>query len=434
MAWAAVAAVLALVVGEVADQVVKASTPAAARAQRTWAAAVGPVLVDSDGLASQVASTLRLSSLPACAPRGCQRLALESDLSELVTSASSQIDALRSLGLVPPSPREAALAAAVLGDRSTAARELEEATSSLLSAAPSPDHRVLARAQGLLLAAGRQLASADAAERSLARALRGRLHVREPGWSGQAGDPAGWSRSAAAAYAARLLGDRGLAAVAGIALLAVSTEPAVLRIEGLPPATSPPPGTTSTAPATSTSTPTSTSTSTTLPSGGLTKRSGVSTTTRPGSHGGRGRPATTTTSPPVTTTTLQVPPPGSVSLLPPATRLVVDVVVADTGNVEARDLTVRAAVTPVLAKRAPGGRGSPAAGGHHTSSAGKAPHAAGSRSSVTDRIAALQAGSARYLRIGPLAVTRGERCVLEVTAAVPGWPVARDRVTLDIAG
>ncbi len=411
--WVLVAAVVALLAGEVVDQVVKASTPAAVRGQRTWAAAVGPILVVSDGLAAQVASSRELSALPVCSTTGCQRLALDSDLAGLVAAASRQLDALAGLGLEAPSARDAALAATVLGARSTAAQELVQATSSLLAAGPSPAHRVLAAAQGLLLAAGRHLAAADAAEGSLVRGLRRQLRVRELGRTGHAGDPGSWSRSAAAAYAARLLGDRGLDAVARIAILAVSTEPAALRIEGLPPST----GATS-----STSTTTTTSTSTTVPPTGRSS----ATTAAPGSHNGGHRATTTTTSPPVTTTTLQVPPPGSVSLLPPATRLVVDVVVADTGNVTARGLTVRATLTPLATRSASGAR--------RATSAGRGAPAVPTRSSVADRVAVLQAGSARYLRIGALAVTRGERYVLDVTAAVPGWPASGDQVTLDIAG
>ncbi|MHB1599946.1 MAG: hypothetical protein ACYCXY_13895 [Acidimicrobiales bacterium] len=115
---------------------------------------------------------------------------------------------------------------------------------------------------------------------------------------------------------------------------------------------------------------------------------------------------------PLPPTTLQIPPAGSTSVLPPTAQLVVEVVVADEGNLPAGQVTVGARLT--------------AAAGHLP---------AGSLSATVDRRAgALSPGGARYLRLRPMRVVRGETYDLVVTASVPGWPVATDTVVLQIAG
>jgi hypothetical protein len=115
---------------------------------------------------------------------------------------------------------------------------------------------------------------------------------------------------------------------------------------------------------------------------------------------------------PPTTTTLQIPPAGSRSVLPPTRHLVVDVVVADEGNVSARAVTVDARLVAVSGKLAAGS-------GTVTAQA-----SAG----------ALAPGAARYLRLRPLRVVPGETYDLHVTASVPGWPVASDSVVVQVAG
>jgi hypothetical protein len=380
-----VAALVALLVGEIVDQVVNAATPAARRGMSTWVAAVTPIVADSNDLGSVLHVARGLEHLPSCSTTGCQRTTFDAYLAQLVSGSSDAVQQLDGIGLVAPSPRAVELLRQVLTERARASSELVGAISLLLG--PSQGHLVDARVQGELLAVGSQLTGADAAYRRFLKSLP--RHSGDPSLASSAWvtDPAAWTRAGVQGWASRLLGADGLQSSASIALLAVSTSPPVLRVEGLP--------TTTTSPATTTST--STTTTTTTPPLGATTTTSTTTTT-------------TTTVPP-TTTTLQVPPPGSVSVLQPATGLSVEVVVANAGNVRAASVALRAVLTAKSGKAA----------------------SAGTVSVVTQRVGPLAPGAARYLRLHPMAVHEGETYVLTVTATVSGWKQATEQVTIRVA-
>ncbi|MCU1492948.1 MAG: hypothetical protein JWO62_712 [Acidimicrobiaceae bacterium] len=379
------ALVLALLVGEVVDQVVKASTPAARRSTSSWVAAVAPIVGESSGLSSTLREVRNLGGLPACTSGGCQRTVLDAMLGQLVTGSASDVVQLDDIGLIPPSQRSGSLLEGVLSGRAQASKTLAGAVALLLG--PSRGHATLARAQGLLLSVGSELTAADADYRELVRSL---AHVAAPklGQSVWVSSAKSWTRGGVQGWANRLVAATGLQSLASIAILAVSTNPPVLRIQGLPAST------TTTATTTTTSSTTTTTTST-IPG----KRTTTTTTT------------TTTSTVPPTTTTLQVPPPGSLSVLAPTSKLAVQVVVANAGNVGASPVTV------VAALRARSG----------------AAQAVGTSTSVTDRVRSLAPGVARYLSMPAMVVHKGETYTLTVSATVPGWRVAVERVVVHVA-
>lgn len=382
------ALLLALLVSELVDQVVKAAKPAAQRGASTWVAAVVPIVGESGELSSLLHEVRRLEHLPACSAVGCQRRAFDADLGQLVSGTAGDLDQLASIGLVPPTSRSARLLERVLEERARAARELAGAVSLLLGS--SRTHTTDARVQGELLSVGSRLTASDATYHQFVQSLPG--HGRTPplGPSTWVGDPAVWTRSGVQGWADRLLASQGLRSTAAIALLAVSTNPPVLRIEGLPVPT------TTTTTSTTTTTTTSTTTTTTVP--------GKPTTTT--------STTTATTTVPPTTTTLQIPPAGSVSVLQPTSRLSVEVVVANAGSMPASTVTIRAALTTRSGKPVP----------------------AGLTSAVSEQLGSLAPGAARYVSLRPIAVHDGETYVLTVSATVPGWKRAVERVVVQVAG
>jgi hypothetical protein len=394
--------VLALFVGEVVDQVVEEATPASLRSMKSWVAAVVPIVAASNSSASTLRDVRELADLPACTQQGCQRRTFDSLLAQLESGTKQDTGDLAAVGLVPPDPRSGVLLEQVLRERARAVIDVVEAATLLFGS--SGAHAVLARAQGLLLSGGADLVESDTRYRAFVGSLPRHVDRPRPPASRWVDHSSTWSRSSVQLWADRLLGDRLLRSTTTIALLAVSTEPPVLRIEGLGRAS----GRSGTAPSTTAATTTTTTTTTTTLAGVTTHGStSVPPTTRPRAT----RPSTTTTVPP-TTTTLQIPPPGSRSVLPPTRQLVVDVVVADEGNVPARAVTVAARLVAESGKLLAGS----------------------AAATVRAGAGALASGSARYLRLRPLRVVPGETYDLLVTASVPGWPVASDSVVVQVAG
>jgi len=394
-----VALVVALFVGEVIDQIVKASAPAARRSSDSWIAAVAPIIGESTSLASTLHDIRNVTGLPVCSSTGCQRRTFDAKLGELEKGTRDDLQALDAIGLVPPSQRAGSLMASVLRDRASASGNLAGAVALLLG--PSHAHVTSARAQGLLIAVGDELLEADGDYDKFLKSLPKRRSVPQLASSVWVQDPGSWTRTGVQLWADRLEAATGLQSNSSISLIAISTSPPALRITNLPAA---PTTTTSPTTTTTSTTTTSTSTTTTLP-GAPTTSSTSSTTTSTTT-------TSTTTTVPVTTTTLQVPPAGSVSVLAPTTHIEIDVIVADAGNVTAAPVSVEASLVPRLSSSS------------LTSTPVRA-HAS---------IPVLTSGEARYLALGPMHIVEGATYVLTVTATVNGTTMASDRVILDIAG
>lgn len=359
---------LALVIGEVANQVVSSSGAAATRSTRSWIAAVAPLVDQSSALSTTLSEVRNGSSL--------HRTQLDVLLGELQGSARQLQRDYGALELAPPTPASGAALGAVFADRARAATQLSRA----ITLATSPP-ATTATAEDALARAVAELHAGDVAYRRFQGELP-RHAARRLGASVWLVSPSAWRPTALAVWASVLKRAQTLAGRRLLTLLAVSLQPRVLKIDGLPTSTAAPPATTST-------------TTTTLPAS-TSSLTGTATTL--GHHSRRRRHhhgAPTTSAPVATTTTLQIPPAGSVSLVQATSRLTVTVVVASTGNLPVDGGLVQVALVPTGKVAA-----SPERSARH--------------------LPALAPGDARYLSLGPLAVRAGATYQLHVTAGFPG--------------
>ncbi len=389
IALVVVLAVLALVVAEVAADVVNADRRAAAVTSSTFVVEVVPVIDESNMLAS-------IMHLVHNGATSLNRKALELTLGRLVTGTADNLDQLGTLGIPAPTARSQQLLEAALASRSSGARLLtggiSVATGPMAASSgavgtslDSSTSRARARATSLVVRAGRELIRSDQEYRAFVRSLpRGSGRERLP-TSVWVTFPASWSKTAASAWVTRLASAQRLQVRQDLVIVAVSLQPPVVRITGLP--------TTTTTSTTSTSATTSTTTSTTIPAS-----TSSSTTTS----------TTTTTIPTIaTTTTVQLPPSGSTSVLPPTNRISVLLVVANAGNVSLSRVWASASLVPEpngeAAKRSP-----PA-------------------SSASLRIGRLPPGASVEVTLPPLVVESGSSYVL--WASVGTGPLPRHSVT-----
>ncbi len=373
-------ALVALVIGEVADQVVASSSAAARRSLGSWVAAVSPIVDESTAVAP-VLDALRRDATTA------DRAALDRRLGFVEAQSAAARRQLAALPLAPPDAVAGAGLARVIDGRAAAATALGEGIDLATDAGAGTGS--LARAQADLQTAAAAAAAADAAyvalRSHLARPARGDLPARSVWLS----HPSAWTAASLSAWAGALRATPALAARPGLALTAVSVSPSVLEVRGLPTATT----TTPTSSTTTTSTTTTTTTTTTTATTGSTGRTTTSTT-GPGHGGGSGRRTTTTTAVPVvTTTTLQVPPAGSLSVLQPTSHLAVTAVVADRGSLPVAGVRLVATLTP------DGG---------------------GAVQQVERRLGGLAPGTARFVELGGMRPRRGDRYELAVTATGTG--------------
>lgn len=394
-------AVLAVIIGEVAADVVGSGKKAARVEAETYVAQVLPLIDES----TELASTMHLVRHGASS---LDRTGLEQALGRLVSGTSGNLDELASLGVPAPRARSARLLRDTLAVRAAGARMLTGGMTLAIGPAafsaggggstlPASIAGARAKAVSLLTRAGEQLILADRDYRKFVLSLprssgRGRL----PG-SKWVSDPASWSSASMAAWVGQLSGSSLLQIHRDLVIVAVSVEPPVVRITGLP--------------TTTTSSTTSTTTSTSVPGG--TKSPGTTTSTTP-----------TPTS--VTETTTQLPPPGSVSVLSPTDHLAVVLVVGNAGNVELSAIWAAASVVGV-----------PATGPH------------GHRTPPTRleavRIGRLAAGSSIEVTLPEMKVLAGHAYTLWAsvgTGALPRGPVTTrprgpgqiDRVDITVAG
>ncbi|MHB1508946.1 MAG: hypothetical protein ACYCST_02605 [Acidimicrobiales bacterium] len=322
--WAAAAIVLAIVIGEVTADVVGSSGSASVMSDRTYAAAVVPIIDESTGLLPWLTDVrTRATELG--------RVGIELALGRLVSGSTAVEQQLAGLGIVSPSYRVGHLLAAAFAERTVASQRITGGVAQAIG--PGRDARAAAAS---LVAAAADLHRADTLYKQFRDSLPGYVTHYVPLPSSTWYDSAQWSPSSVEAFAHQLESATGLRVHRSLIIVAVAVQPPALRITGLP--------TTTTSTTTTSSTSTTTSTTTTS----TTTVSGVATSST--------RPATTTTSTSTTstttTTTLQIPPPGSLSWYQPTAHLSVEVVVANAGNVEASHAQVVARLIPLNSRAA----------------------------------------------------------------------------------
>ena len=245
--------VLGVVVGEVAADVVDSGRVAGRVAAETYVAAVIPVIDESTSLAS----TMHLVRDGAAQ---LDRVSLEQSLGDLVTDTAQNEAQLLSLGVPAPTARSGRLLEAALGARADGARDLAGAVALALGPAPGAQER--ASAVSLIVRAGRELVTGDEDYVNFRQALplfsrRGRLPTSR--W---VENPASWTAAPVSTWVEQLSGVAGLQVHEQLVIVAMTLQPPVVRINGLPTTT-----TTLATPTTTTTTSTSTTTSTTLPGG-----------------------------------------------------------------------------------------------------------------------------------------------------------------------
>lgn len=349
---------------------VSSSGAAATRSTRSWIAAVAPLVDQSSALSATLSEVRNGTSL--------HRTQLDALLGELQGSTQQLQRDYRALELAPPTPASGAALGAVFADRARAATQLTGAIALATGNAAAAQS-----AEAALARVASEVRAGDAAYQRFLRELP-RHGARRLGSSVWLRSPSAWSPPALSVWVSVLNRAQALAGRRQLSLLAVSLQPRVLKIDGLPTTTVAPPTTT-----------TSTTTTTTLPTSAV-PLTGTATTLghrprrRRHHHG-----ATTTTAPVVTTTTLQIPPAGSVSLVQATSRLTVTVVVASAGNLPVDGGLVQATLVPT---------GKVAASPEH----------------ALRHLGPLAPGDARYLTLGPLAVRSGASYRLQVTAGFPG--------------
>lgn len=372
---------------------VSSAKGAAQRSSKSWVAAVGPMVDESNAL---VPTLVRVRDVAT----ELDRSQLESLVLQLVQGSEQVREQFDALALAPPTPAAGAALAVVLADRAQASTMLAGALTLAISSS-GPAARATASSE--LQAVFTRLSDADREYRRFLRLLPTRSGASRLGRSVWILRPASWQPAVLTGWVGLLAHAPGLDGRRVLALLDVSLQPRVLEIRGLPTATSATTATTfsSAALVTTTTTPASATITATASTTTATARSGAersSTTTT----------STTTTS---TTTTLQVPPSGSVSVVPSTGRVVVSAVVASTGN-----LTVAHAILDATL--------APTSGG--AASTGSSP------AIVSRRLGALAPGVARYVVLPALKVRPGASYRLVVTATFPGGSPATATIRLSV--
>jgi hypothetical protein len=376
-------AVLGVIVGEVAADVVGSGHAAGRVAAQSYVAEVIPVVDESTSLAGTLHLVRNGTAL-------VDRTHLERALADLVTGTSDNNAQLQSLAVPAPTARSGRLLESALEARERGARDIAGAVA--LAIGPTFGTRARSGADALLVAAGQQLIAGDKDYVNFVRSLprsSGRSRLPASRWILA---PASWTASPAAAWLARLSVMPKLQVHEDLVIVALTVEPPVVRITGLPTTTTSPPTTTTSSTTTTSTTPTST----TRP-GATTS----STTTSP----------TTTSSTTTTTTTMQLPPSGSTSVLPPTQSVSVVLVVADSGNVPISDIWASASVVPEI----------------ETGSSGKVGPAAVEHSTAV-RIGRLAPGTSVVVTLPSLKVRSGRQYTLWAaigTGKLPQGPVTQ---------
>lgn len=324
-------AVVAIAIGEVAADVVNSSGPAALLQERSYVAAVVPVIDESTAAEAWLTEVRRR-------PRVLGRQGIDTALGHLLTSCEDVEQQLATLGVPPTSARPARLLAEVFADRTLAARRVAGAVAQALSGSSA------VRALASMEQAASEIRRSDLTYRSFVRSIgrKARAHtvaLPASSWSG----PSSWTKASLERYVTTLSKSPSLATTHDLTILAVGIEPPALRIT---PTTTTTTSTTSTT-TTTTTTSTTTTTTTTTPVGVTTTSAGAGSTTQPAGRSS----TTTTTSTSTTTTTLQVPPGNTTSWLAPTSHVQAIVVVANAGDVGQHHVVVSATLAPIRRKK-----------------------------------------------------------------------------------
>jgi hypothetical protein len=374
-----IVAIVALVLGEVIDGIVKSSPGAQRHADATWVAAASAVIAQSN------IESAELHEIRSRAPTLFNRVTLEIALTELEREAKTTEGVYARLGLGAPSASIGALMRSVLEDRVEGFRKLALGIDAAI-ATPSD----VAIAAPELSSAGARFEAADRAYRSLTQLVRARGDDAAMPSSYWIRTGSNWSRAASSSFAGSLSRSRTLAASPALAIVDLSIAPPPLRINGLP-------ASTTTIPASTTTSSTST-TSTTSPPGSTSTTSTTTSTT------------TTTTTLPAPTTTLQIPPSNAVAVIAATKKIRVAVVVEDTGNTWVRGADVSAFLVPA------------------------ANRAARSREGQSEaRLPLLSPDSSVYVTLRGLRVSRTGTYLLLVTAKLKSGRAVRRSVTIDFS-
>ncbi|MGO9559004.1 MAG: hypothetical protein ACLPYW_07940 [Acidimicrobiales bacterium] len=379
---AVVGLIFAVAVGEVVADVVNSAGPATLLQQRSYVAAVVPLIDESTALVPW------LTDVRNRAPE-LGRNGLYVALSRLVSGSVDVEQQLSSVGIPAPSGRSARLLGEVFRQRVLAARTLTSAVTLALTSGDSS--RALASMQG---AAG-DVQRSDSYYTAFITSvpLKAKEHTPALPTSSWASSVK-WTKPVLQAYVTTLGSDSALRLTHDLTILALAIQPPALRIT--------PTTTTSTTTTTTSTTTTATSSTTTT-----TTVVGASTTsTLPPTS------TTTSTSTSTTTTTLQVPPSNSTSWLAPTTNLTAIVVVANGGNVTEHQVTVRATLTPV----APPSSGSQA----HSTTTTTRPAPQLRTETVRHPIGTFAAGASLEFDMPSFTVRPGTLYLLTVTIQAPG--------------
>jgi hypothetical protein len=336
LGWIALGAALAIVIGEVAADVVNSSGPAALMEARTFATAVVPLVDESNGLVTWMTDIRR-------DPLKLGRLGIESALGRLVGGCVNVQQELAALGIPAPNDRAGQLISEAFTLRTAAARSITGGVA--LATGPGKD---AAGAQSRFAQAATAIANADLDYRRYVASLPTKVRTSVPMPASDWAAAISWDGSASSTYAALLAASPSLQLQHNLVIVAVAVEPPPLLITGLPTTTTS--TTTTTSSTTSTTSTTTTTTTTTTIVGATTSSTLVPPTTV-------ATTTTTSTTTTTTTTTLQIPPPGSVSHLAPTSSIRVSVVVANAGNAPQSGIVVSGTLTAIRTPPAQPGSG-----------------------------------------------------------------------------
>jgi hypothetical protein len=245
------------------------------------------------------------------------RAALDATLATLTGVTAENKSADDHLGIQAPSAKDAGLVTKVFDARASAATSLAESVALATSPAASES-----AATASCSAAGAAIRAGDDAIGVVNTAfgsIRGVTHHVFKKWSGFG---TVLDSSGCAGFVHNLRANPALALRSALKLVAISVLPSPVQVNGVP-------------------NPTTTTTSTTVP---LHSTTTTTTTTSFGVSSTTSTSTTTTTTLPVTTTTLQIPPSSARSVLPPTGSVTADVVVANTGTLPVKHVTVTISV------------------------------------------------------------------------------------------
>ena len=333
------ALIVALLIGEVTNDVLNSSTSYAKISDKSYMAAVSPIFADSNVTGQEIANW-RSVSLKNSAPA-----VLESEINNWAQNGQSDIAKLANIGISPPNSLAGNKLSVVLLLREQAILDMKKAFDS-----GSASQVLSAQATDYFVAAGKEIRLSGTALKEAVKILQ-KAHVnydRLPGndweapldkWDAQ--PVKNWLSTLSASVSSTQLSN-------SLVISDISTDPLPVNILGIS-TTTLPTTTVSNTTTSSTTTTTTSSTTTTLVPGSVTTTTttGGKLKTAKKSGGKKNKKkadSATTTTLFAQTLTSQIPPGNSTSLLPPVSSLVVKIVVTNQSGEEIQkpvlDLTI----------------------------------------------------------------------------------------------